>query len=173
MTKLTRNINPDDEDESATIQEAINNPTSGKQWEKALQDEYNSLINNHIWDLIHRLKGRRIIINKWALKHKKNEIARIVRLKARPMTRGFSQIYDIDYLDTYAPMVKFAFTRILLAIATIYELEIHQMDIATMFLAGDLKEEIFMKQPDFEIGTREEDLVYRLRRSLHGLKQAP
>ena len=89
------------------------------------------------------------------------------------MTRGFSQIYDIDYLDTYAPMVKFAFTRILLAIATIYELEIHQMDIATMFLAGDLKEEIFMKQPDFEIGTREEDLVYRLRRSLHGLKQAP
>src|SRR5436190_20970733 len=145
-----------DEDEPATMQEAINHPTRGKQWEKAIQDEYESLIKNHTWDLVHRPKRRRIVTNKCALKHKKNEIARIVRLKARLVARGFSQIYGVDYLDTYAPVVKLASIRILLAIAAIYGLEIHQMDVVTAFLAGDLEEEIFMEQPEgFEIGTKE------------------
>ena len=113
-------------------------------------------------------------ICKWALKHKKNEIARIVRLKARLVARGFSQIYGVDYLDTYASVVKLASIRILLAIAAIYGLEIHQMDVVTAFLAGDLEEEIFMEQPEgFEVGIKEDDLVCRLRRSLYGLKQAP
>ena len=133
--KIARNINPDDEDEPATMQEAINHPTRGKQWEKAIRDEYESLIKNHTWDLVRRPKRRRIVTNKWALKHKKNEIARIVRLKARLMARGFSQIYDVDYLDIYAPVVKLASIRILLAIAAIYGLEIHQMDVVTAFLS--------------------------------------
>jgi hypothetical protein len=115
-----------------------------------------------------------IITNKFAFKHKKNEIARIVRLKARLVARGFSQIYGIDYLDTYAPVVKLASIRILLAIAAINGLEIHQMDVVTAFLAGNLEEEIFMEQPEgFEIGSKEDDLVCRLRKSIYGLKQAP
>ena len=174
MAKVARSINPDDEDEPATMQEAINHPTRGKQWEKAVRNEYESLIKNHTWDLVRRPKGRRIVTNKWALKHKKNEMARIVRLKARLVARGFSQIYGVDYLDTYAPVVKLASIRILLAIAAIYGLEIHQMDVVTAFLAGELEEEIFMEQPEgFEVGTKEDDLVCRLRRSLYGLKQAP
>ena len=65
-----------------------------------------------------------------------------MRLQARLVARGFSQIYGVDYLDTYAPVVKLASIRILLAIAAIYRLEIHQMDVVTAFLAGDLEEEI-------------------------------
>jgi len=64
------------------------------------------------------------------------------------MARGFSQIYGIDYLDTYAPVVKLASIRILLAIAAIFGLEIHQMDVVTAFLAGELEEEIYMEQPE-------------------------
>jgi Reverse transcriptase (RNA-dependent DNA polymerase)/gag-polypeptide of LTR copia-type/Integrase core domain/GAG-pre-integrase domain/Domain of unknown function (DUF4219) len=174
MAKLARNIDPNDEDEPRTVQEAINHPTRGKQWEKAIRDEYNSLIKNHTWDLVRRPPRRMIVTNKFAFKHKKNEIARIVRLKARLVARGFSQIYGIDYLDTYAPVVKLASIRILLAIAAIYGLEIHQMDVVTAFLAGDLEEEIFMEQPEgFEIGSKEDDLVCRLRKSIYGLKQAP
>src|SRR5437667_7030775 len=51
-------------------------------------------------------------------------------------------------MDTYAPVVKLASIRILLAIAAIYGLEIHQMDVVTAFLAGELKEEIYMEQPE-------------------------
>ena len=54
MAKLARNLDSNDEDEPASLQEAINHPTRGKQWEKAIQDEVNSLIKNHTWDLVHR-----------------------------------------------------------------------------------------------------------------------
>jgi Reverse transcriptase (RNA-dependent DNA polymerase) len=94
-------------------------------------------------------------------------------LKVRLVARGFSQIYGVDYLDTYAPVVKLASIRILLAIAAIFGLEIHQMDVVTAFLAGELEEEIYMEQPEgFEVGNRE-DFVCRLRKSIYGLKQAP
>ena len=74
-------------------------------------------------------------------------------------------------MDTYAPVVKLASIRIFLAIAAIYGLEIHQMDVVTAFLAGKLKEEIYMEQPEgFKIGM---NLVCKLLRSLYGLQQAP
>jgi len=80
------------------------------------------------------------------------------------MTREFNQIYNIDYLDIYASIVKLASIRILLAITAIYELKIHQMNIVITFLAEDLKEEIFMKQSkEFEVEMKKNDLVYRLR----------
>jgi len=126
MAKVARNIDLNNEDEPATIQEALNHPNRGKQWERAIQDEYNSLIKNHTWDLVQRPLNRHIVTNKWALKHKRNEMGRIVRLKARLVARGFSQIYGIDYLDTYAPVVKLASIRILLSLAAIYSLEIRQ-----------------------------------------------
>jgi len=114
------------------------------------------------------------VTNKFTFRHKKDERARIVRLKARLVARGFSQIYGIDYLDTYAPVVKLASIRILLATAAIHGLEIHQMDVVTAFLAGELEEEIYMEQPEgFELGSKEDDSVCRLRKSLYGLKQAP
>jgi hypothetical protein len=175
MAKLARSsIDPNDEDEPATVQEAINHPTRGKQWEKAIQNDIDSLTKNHTWDLVPRPRDRQIVTNKFAFKHKKDECARIVRLNARLVARGFSQIYGIDYLDTYAPVVKLASIRILLAIAAIHGLGIHQMDVVTAFLAGELEEEIYMEQPEgFKVGSKGDDLVCRLRKSIYGLKQAP
>ena len=173
MAKLARNIDPNNEGEPTTIQEAINHPTCGKQWEKAIQEEYDSLVKNYTWDLVPHPRNRQVVTNKFAFRHKKNEIAQIVRLKARlpVVARGFSQIYGVDYFDTYAPVVKLASIRILLAIAAIYNLEIHQMDVVAAFLAGELEEEIYMEQPEgFEV---DNDLVCRLRKRLYGLKQAP
>ena len=148
MAKIARNIDPNDEDEPVTVREAVSHPTRGKQWEKAIRDEYESLIKNHTWDIVQRPQNRQVVSNKFAFKHKKDEHAIIVRLKARLVARGFSQIYGVDYLDTYAPVVKLASIRILLAIAATNGLEIHQMDVVTAFLAGDLEEEIYMEQPE-------------------------
>lgn len=171
---MVRKIDPNDEEEPTTVEETINHPTRGRQWEKVIREEVNSLIKNHTWDLVPRPKNRQVVTNKFVLKHKKNEMAQIVKLKARLVARGFSQVYEIDYLDTYAPVVKLASIRILLAIAAIYGMEIHQMDVVTAFLAGELEEEIHMEQPEgFEVGTEKEDLVCRLRKNLYGLKQTP
>ena len=69
------------------------------------------------------------------------------------MARGFSQTYGVNYLDTYATIVKLTLIRILPGIAATYELEIHQMDVVTAFLTGELEEEIYM-EPSVELKLR-------------------
>ena len=103
-------------------------------------------------------------------KHKTNENGDVVQFKARLVARGFSQVYGIDYMDTFAPVAKLAALRILLAIAAVEDLEIHQMDVVTTFLIPDLKEEIYMEQPE-GFGMKEE-LICKLQNGLYGLKQS-
>jgi hypothetical protein len=94
----------------------------------------------------------------------------IDRFKARLVARGFTQVYGVDYLDTFALVAKLDSLRILLAITAIEDLEAHQMDVVTAFLAGDIDKTIYMEQPEgFEA---EGDKVCLLLKSLYGLKQA-
>ena len=62
--------------------------------------------------------------------------------------------------------------RILIVLASIHKLFIHQMDVKTTFLNGDLEEEIYMLQPEGCITPRQENKVCKLNKSLYGLKQA-
>ena len=78
----------------------------------------------------------------------------------------------IDYNETYSPVVKFTSVRILLACVTVLGLFLHQMDVKTAFLNGDLNETVYMEQPEgFKVKGRE-DWVCRLFKSIYGLKQA-
>ena len=72
----------------------------------------------------------------------------IDKYKARLVVQGFRQKEDLDYFDTYSPMTRITSIRMLIAIASILDLEIHQMDVKTAFLNGELEEEIYMKQPE-------------------------
>jgi hypothetical protein len=88
------------------------------------------------------------------------------------MARGFTQTFGVDYNETFAPVAKFMSIRCILALVAIEDMEIHQMDVKTAFLNGDLEEEIYMEQP--ERFTHEgEHLVSKLHKSLYGLKQYP
>ena len=89
------------------------------------------------------------------------------------MIRGFNQKKEVDYFDTYSPMTKIATIRTLVTLATIHGLVVHQMDVKTVFLNGDLEEEIYMSQPEGCIVFGQESKVCKLRKSLYGLKQAP
>jgi len=109
----------------------------------------------------------------------------VQRFKARLVCGGNHQIEGIDYQATYAPTAHLGHIRLALAIAAKYDLEIHQMDVCTAFLAVDMEEEIYMHQPQgyFRLvptGSRYYDpkskisqkMVPRLRKSLYGLKQS-
>nr|GEV04249.1 zinc finger, CCHC-type [Tanacetum cinerariifolium] len=86
---------------------------------------------------------------------------------------GFRQKEGIDYLDTYAPVARITTIRLLLALAAIHNLVIHQMDVKTSFLNGKLEEEVYMKQPEGFVMPGNEHKVCKLVKSLYGLKQAP
>jgi Reverse transcriptase (RNA-dependent DNA polymerase) len=96
----------------------------------------------------------------------------INKYKARLVARGFTQIYGVDYFDTFSPVAKLASIRTILAIATRLDWDVDTFDFNSAFLNGELgdDEEIYMQEPPgFEEGSI---YVKRLRKSLYGLKQA-
>ncbi|GKE60392.1 zinc finger, CCHC-type containing protein, partial [Tanacetum coccineum] len=86
---------------------------------------------------------------------------------------GFKQKSGIDYFDTYAPVLRIGTIRLLIAMASIHNMIIHQMDVKTTFLNSDLDEEVHMNQPQGFIMPGNENKVCKLIKSLYGLKQAP
>ncbi|CDF39897.1 unnamed protein product [Chondrus crispus] len=82
------------------------------------------------------------------------------------------QVQGLDYTETYAPVIKFTTIRLLLALVAHYDLELHQMDVVTAFLNGDLDEDIYMEQPEGCVDKSKSDHVCKLLKALYGLKQA-
>ncbi len=94
------------------------------------------------------------------------------RFKARLVAKGYPQKFGIDFLETFAPVVRLTTVRALLAYAIQNNLMIHQMDVITAFLNGNFEEEIYMAQPEGYINPGNEHLVCRLKKSIYGLKQS-
>jgi len=117
-------------------------------------------------------KGRKPVSCKWVFKIKHGVDGEVERYKAKLVAKGFTQTFGVDYNKTFAPIVKFVSIRCIFALAAIEDMEIHQMDVKTAFLNGDLKENIYMEQ--LEGFTKEsEHLVCKLHKSLYELKQSP
>ena len=156
--------------ESLTCREAISSPNSTG-WQQAIREEYDSLMKNQTWELVKLPKDCKIIKCKWIFCHKLDKNGQIKQLKAQLVTKGYLQMYGTDYLEMYAPVAKLASLWLLLSIATKYDLEIHQMDVKSAFLARVLDEVIYMAQPEGFIVKG--GLICKLLKSLYGLKQLP
>ncbi|GJR12720.1 zinc finger, CCHC-type containing protein [Tanacetum coccineum] len=135
---------------------------------EAIDDEIGSIMENNTWVLSDLPPGC-----KWIFKRKMKVDGTIDKFKARLVIQGFRQKEGIDYFDTYAPVARITTIRLLLALAAIHNLVIHQMDVKTAFLNGDLDEEVYMKQPEGFVMPGNEHKVCKLVKSLYGLKQAP
>jgi hypothetical protein len=87
------------------------------------------------------------------------------------VAKGFTQKEGEDYFDTYSPVAKLPTIRTLIALAAAHDLLIHQMDVKTTFLNGELDEEIYMQQPDGFVVKGQENKVCRLIKSLYALNK--
>ncbi|GAB2299331.1 hypothetical protein Dimus_038555 [Dionaea muscipula] len=136
-----------------------------------MDNEIQALQANRTWSLVPLPQGQHPIGCKWVFKIKYHSDGTIERYKARLVTKGFDQREGIDYKDTFAPVAKLVTVRCLLAVAVVGHWSLHQMDVQNAFLHGELLEEVYMLPPP---GYRRqgENLVYRLHKSLYGLKQA-
>ena len=105
-------------------------------------------------------------------KLKKDELGVVIKHKARLVARGFVQQEGIDYDDAFAPVARMESVRVL-ALAAQEGWQVYHMDVKSAFLNGDLKEEVYVRQPSGFTVAREEGKVYRLHKALYGLRQAP
>ena len=155
-----------------TYQVAVTSPDAVF-WKEAIKSELDSIIQNHTWELVTLPPGTKLLDTKWIFKRKFKPDGSLDKFKARLVVKGFRQKKDIDYFDTFSPVARIVTIRTLFAIASIYNLVIHQMDVKTAFLNGVLEEEIYIKQPEGCIVSGQEHKVCKLIKSLYGLKQAP
>ena len=118
-------------------------------------------------------KDRKAVGSKWVFKTKRGADGTVERHKARLVAQGYSQQYGQDYDETFSPVVRFESLRTVIAFAVQHGLELHQMDVTTAFLNGELKEEVYMRQPEGFAAKGKEDLVCKLKKSIYGLKQSP
>nr|KAJ0218484.1 hypothetical protein LSAT_V11C300108620 [Lactuca sativa] len=142
-------------------------------WKEAIQDEIDSIMHNNTWVLYDLPPGCKALGCKWIFKRKMKVDGTIDKYKSILVIQGFRQKEGIDFFHTYAPVARISTIRLLLALAAIHNLVIHQMDVKITFLNGDLDEEIYMKQPEGFVMPGNEHKVCKLKKSLYGLKQAP
>ncbi|KAH9670700.1 hypothetical protein KPL70_017080 [Citrus sinensis] len=117
-------------------------------WREAVSDEMDSIMSNQTWVLVDLPPGSQPISSKWVFRRKYNSDGSLQTFKARLVAKGFKQRNGIDYFNTYAPVARLTSIRVLFAIASLNNLYVHQMDVKTAFLNGDLDEEIYMEQPE-------------------------
>nr|ABW74556.1 copia-like pol polyprotein [Boechera divaricarpa] len=159
------------DEDPISFQKAMKSDSS-ENWLIAAKEEMKSMGDNKVWDLVELPNGFRTVGSKWIFKTKRNSKGNIERYKARLVVKGFTQKDGIDYKETFSPVSKKDSLRIVLALVAHYNLELHQMDVKTAFLNGELEEEVYMDQPEGFVATGNENLVCKLRKSIYGLKQA-
>ncbi|KAH9780112.1 CCHC-type domain-containing protein [Citrus sinensis] len=138
-------ITPTVESDPLTYEEAMKSQDVAF-WKKAINDEMDSIMGNKTLKLVDLPPDSNPIDCKWIFKKKKKVDGTIEGFKARLVAKGFTQKEGLDYFDTYAPVARIATIRVLIALASIYHFEIHQIDVKTAFLNRELDEEIYMKQ---------------------------
>ncbi|GLU01768.1 hypothetical protein SLE2022_190540 [Rubroshorea leprosula] len=155
--------------EPSCLQDAMNS----EEWKTAMQEELNMFEKNATWKLVDRPTNKNVIGVKWVYKVKLKSDGSLNKCKARLVVKGYSQLAGIDFTETFALVARFDTIRLLFAMAAQKSWLIYQLDVKSAFLKGELKEEIYVEQPDGYVKKGAEHKVYLLKKALYGLKQAP
>lgn len=158
----------------ATFAEAISGKDAQEWWE-SMRREYGSQKEKGTFELVEWQPHMNVLQVKWVYKTKRDENGTVTIKKSRITPKGFQQRLGIDYKETFAPVMRYSSMRILLAEAARNDWEVEQADIGTAFLNADIEEDVFVEQPSgFEqYGPKGERMVWRLKKSVYGIKQAP
>ena len=138
-----------------------------------MEREMKLLHSNEVWELVEPPSDQKVVSNRWIFKGKVDADGAVEQYKTRLVAQGCSQKFGLDYEETFSPVVPFESIRSIVALGAQHKLQLHQMDVSTAFLHGELTEKVYMKQPEGYIEPGKEHLVCRLKCSIYGLKQSP
>ncbi|GJW19927.1 putative RNA-directed DNA polymerase [Tanacetum coccineum] len=138
-----------------------------------MKEEYDALMKNGTRSLVPRASTTNVVDGKWVYRLKRDKNGAIIRYKERFVAKGCRQQLGIDFHETFSPFVKSTTIRAILSLAVTNDWPLCQLDIQNAFLHGNLKEQVYMKQPPGFIDPQQPNHVCLLHKSLYGLKQAP
>lgn len=159
-------------DEPNTLEQARRSPDAAE-WEQAVAEELRSMQEHQVFDVCDLPPGHKTIKSRFVFKRKLGPDGTVVRYKARLVAKGFTQVPGVDFDDTFAPVARMTSIRALLALAHTEDYAVHQVDVKTAFLYGDLDEELYLEPPKGCVPQDQEGKVWRLKKSLYGLRQSP
>lgn len=154
-----------------TVRQALSGPDAPKWW-KAMLDELAKLQNYDVYEEVNRTEDMRVLRARWVFTRKVDgDTGDAAAYKARWVAKGFTQVEGLDFNEIFASVAHKDTLRVFLAMVNWNKLHCHQVDIVAAFLNGDLKETLYMEPPeglDVPAGK-----VYKLKKSLYGLRQSP
>nr|GFA22916.1 retrovirus-related Pol polyprotein from transposon TNT 1-94 [Tanacetum cinerariifolium] len=134
--------------EPKSIKEALTDPA----WIESMQEELHQFIRLDVWELVPSPDDIKPLTLKWLFKNKHDEKNTIIRNKTRLLARGYRQEEGIDFEESFAPVAQMEAIRIFLAYAAHKGFTVYQMDVKTTFLHGSLKKDVYVCQPEGDIG---------------------
>ncbi|GJS59694.1 retrovirus-related pol polyprotein from transposon TNT 1-94 [Tanacetum coccineum] len=142
-------------------------------WFQAMQDEIHEFDHPDVWELVPPPDCAMIIALNWIYKVKLDEYGDVLKNKVRLVAKGYHQEEGLDFEESFAPVARLEAIRIFLANAASKNMTVYQMDVKTAFLNGELREEVYVSQPEGFIDPYHPHHVYHLKKALYGLKEAP
>nr|GFA48546.1 retrovirus-related Pol polyprotein from transposon TNT 1-94 [Tanacetum cinerariifolium] len=142
-------------------------------WIEAMQEEINEFERLDVWVLVPCPVNILIIPLKWLFKIKLDEYGEVLKNKARLVAKGYRQEAGIDFKESFALVARLKEIRLFIAHVTSQNMVIFQMDVKTAFLNGELNEVVYVSQPEGFVDPEHPSHVYRLKKALYGLNQAP
>ncbi|GJS58972.1 retrovirus-related pol polyprotein from transposon TNT 1-94 [Tanacetum coccineum] len=142
-------------------------------WIDVMQEEIHEFERLKVWEIVSCPDKVFLIKLKWIYKVKTDEFGRVLKKKARLVAQGFRQEEGINFEESFSPVARIETIRIFIANAAHKNMTIYQMDVKTAFLNGELKEKVYVSQPEVFFYQDNPSHVYKLKKALYGLKQAP
>lgn len=156
-------------DEPQSYAGVIRSPDQAR-WIAAMNEELEGLTNQGTWTVVDIPPHVNLMKTKWIFKKKRDKNGNVDRYRARLVVKGYTQIYGLDYNQTFSPVVRHSTLRIVLALSAHYGLYTRQLDVPKAFPQSDIDFDCYMLPP---VGTTlPKGKCYKLLKSLYGLKQA-
>ncbi|KAL1548051.1 Beta-galactosidase 8 [Salvia divinorum] len=161
--------------EEEEIPQSFEEAMKHKHWRETMKKEIDALIKNGTWEKCTLPKGKKPVGCRWVFTIKRRADGSIERYKARLVAKGYTQVYGVDYSETFSPVAKLSTVRALLSVAACKEWPLHQLDVTNAFLHGELEKdkEVYMEVLPRCLEDFGEGQVCRLKKTLYGLKQSP
>jgi hypothetical protein len=138
-----------------------------------MEDELKSVGSNDVWDIVEIRDGANRVGSKWVYRTKYDSKENVERFKARLVTKGFTQREEINDNETFSLVSSKDSFRIIMNLVAHFDLELHQMNVKTVFLNDELKGDVYMNQPEDFVMEGKKHFACRFKKSIYGLKQAP